>query len=685
MHIDERSNQLLQELINDPNATLKSLESRMDINQRQITYSLDKINNYLMDIHRVQIERTPKGQFIIPGKIIELFLAAKNGYDYVLSEEERVDLLLIIILNRSSDLSLTHFTEILDISRNTVTKVIKQAKEKLEPYRMELHYSRTEGYQFLGEEYEKRKLLFDIIQKYVKNRKDRGLLEKYGSISAEDLKDFYRKLEQCENTLGSTFSDNMISTIAYCLAVWQNRVRQKKTVEDNEMRKFDLADTKEFYTVKKVFHEFKFIKESEMHYVTLLIMIMNVFSTSNYYTGESMNTIKTALKEMLDQFERVSVIDIPQKELLTEKLYVHMKPAYYRIKYDLIDNSSLSLKFDQNLVNLHRVIKLIIDPIENALEKKVPESELIYITIIIGGWLRQHGIDFNKKILAAVVCPNGHSVSAMIHVTLTSTFKELLFLKPMSIREFSNYEGEVDIVFTTDKLDTDVKQFLVEPIMSEMTIRKLQSRVYTELYGFSFSNIDMDAVLNIIEEHTEIKNRFKLIDDLNKYLLGQSTSEVQKKLYSKEMGLADFLNADTIQTVNEVSDWEEAVRYSAQPLLSNEQINKFYVDAVIDNCRRNSNYIMLANRIAIPHAKPSDGVMSVGMSMLNIKQGVKFPNGQHMNLICFIAAEDKEKHINSLLQLRRLAENEDKINQIKLADTVEEIEKIISDFVEEVS
>ncbi|MEK4303064.1 BglG family transcription antiterminator [Oceanobacillus sp. FSL K6-0251] len=684
MHIDERSNQLLQELINNPHATLKSLESKMSINQRQIKYSLEKINTHLMDAHHVQIERTPKGQFIIPGEITEMFSAERSGHSYVLSENERVDILLIIILNRSQDLSLTHLTELLDFSRNTITKVIKQAKENLKLYQIELNYSRIEGYQLLGGEYEKRKLLFDIIQQYVKNRKDRELLEKYGNINPEDLKMFYRKLEQCEKTLGYTFSDNMISTVAYCLAVWQNRVKQGKTVEGNEMSKFDLADTKEFYTVKKVFYELRFTKESELHYVTLQLMIMNVFSTNNYYTSESMNAIKNALKEMLDKFERVSVIDIPQKELLVEKLYIHMKPAYYRIKYDLIDNSSLALKFDQNLTNIHRVIKLIVEPIESALDKKVPESELVYITIIIGGWLRQHGIDFNKKILAAVVCPNGHSVSAMIHVTLTSIFKEFLFLNPMSIREFSNYEGEVDMVFTTDKLDTDVKQFLVEPIMSETKIRKLQSAVYTELYGFSFSNIDMDSIMSIIEEHADVKNRFKLVDGLNKYLLGQNASASQINQYDTEKKLDDFLVNDTVQIIERMNSWEEAIRLASQPLLESGHIRETYVDAVIEHCRKNSDYIILAKRIAIPHAKPEDGVLKLGMSLLNLKEPVEFPNGQRLNLICFIAAEDKEKHINSLLQLRRLAEHEYTVNQIKKADSVEKMEKVIRDFVDEV-
>lgn len=155
MHIDERSNQLLQELINNPHATLKSLESKMSINQRQIKYSLEKINTHLMDAHHVQIERTPKGQFIIPGEITEMFSAERSGHSYVLSENERVDILLIIILNRSQDLSLTHLTELLDFSRNTITKVIKQAKENLKLYQIELNYSRIEGYQLLGGEYEK--------------------------------------------------------------------------------------------------------------------------------------------------------------------------------------------------------------------------------------------------------------------------------------------------------------------------------------------------------------------------------------------------------------------------------------------------------------------------------------------------------------------------------------------------
>src|SRR5699024_3539170 len=133
LHIDERSNQLLHELIINPDATLKSLESKMGINQRQINYSLEKINTYLTDVHHVQIERTPKAQFIIPGVMTAIFLADHCAYFYVLSEHVRVYILLIIIVNRSQDLSLTHLSVSLDFSRNTTSKVIKQSKEKLAP------------------------------------------------------------------------------------------------------------------------------------------------------------------------------------------------------------------------------------------------------------------------------------------------------------------------------------------------------------------------------------------------------------------------------------------------------------------------------------------------------------------------------------------------------------------------
>ncbi len=157
----------------------------------------------------------------------------------------------------------------------------------------------------------------------------------------------------------------------------------------------------------------------------------------------------------------------------------------------------------------------------------------------------------------------------------------------------------------------------------------------------------------------------KLMDSLNKYLLDQNPAAARNNPYDMERTLNDFLTNDTIQLMNRVKNWEEAIRRAAQPLLNRRHIEESYVDAVMENCRRNSDYIMLGNRIAIPHAKPEEGVLKLGMSLLNLKEPVEFPNGQRMNLICFIAAEDKEKHINPLLQLRRLAEDESTVNQIK--------------------
>src|SRR5699024_9009900 len=141
---------------------------------------------------------------------------------------------------------------------------------------------------------------------------------------------------------------------------------------------------------------------------------------------------------------------------------------------------------------------------------------------------------------------------------------------------------------------------------------------------------------------------------------------------------------DTILLVDRVKTWEKAIRRAAQPLLDSGNIKESYVDAVMENCRRNSDYIMLGNRIAIPHAKPEEGVLKLGMILLNLKEPIEFPNGQRIHLICFIAAEDKEKHINAILQLRRLAEDKYTVNQVKNANSEESNARIINTFVNEV-
>ncbi|MDD3404207.1 MAG: PTS sugar transporter subunit IIA, partial [Hespellia sp.] len=59
-----------------------------------------------------------------------------------------------------------------------------------------------------------------------------------------------------------------------------------------------------------------------------------------------------------------------------------------------------------------------------------------------------------------------------------------------------------------------------------------------------------------------------------------------------------------IRFEEEMSDWKEAIRLVAQPLLENGCIEERYIDAMIRNVIENGPYIIIMPGLAMPHARP---------------------------------------------------------------------------------
>lgn len=63
MNLEDRNNQVLMELINNPQVTSKVLYERFDLSRSQLNYALKKINDFLEDGKLPQIKRTKKAIF----------------------------------------------------------------------------------------------------------------------------------------------------------------------------------------------------------------------------------------------------------------------------------------------------------------------------------------------------------------------------------------------------------------------------------------------------------------------------------------------------------------------------------------------------------------------------------------------------------------------------------------------
>ncbi|MFG1174223.1 PTS sugar transporter subunit IIA [Erwiniaceae bacterium CAU 1747] len=146
--------------------------------------------------------------------------------------------------------------------------------------------------------------------------------------------------------------------------------------------------------------------------------------------------------------------------------------------------------------------------------------------------------------------------------------------------------------------------------------------------------------------------------------------------------LNHWLHDGTIQLVDEISDWQQALNYCAAPLLKAGIISDDYVSAIIRSHQKLGPYYVLAPGLAMPHARPEEGACEMGLSLLKLRRGVNFGAAEFdpVNVIVMLAAKDSQTHIAMLSSLSELFSSDQALNEIRCATTREEIKKVIELF-----
>ena len=85
-------------------------------------------------------------------------------------------------------------------------------------------------------------------------------------------------------------------------------------------------------------------------------------------------------------------------------------------------------------------------------------------------------------------------------------------------------------------------------------------------------------------------------------------------------------------------------------------------------------YYVIAPQIAIPHARPEQGVIKKAMSILLLKEPIKFSeDGFEVRLLIALAATDSQSHLESLVTLSNLLSDESTLASMLQASSNEEL------------
>lgn len=144
--------------------------------------------------------------------------------------------------------------------------------------------------------------------------------------------------------------------------------------------------------------------------------------------------------------------------------------------------------------------------------------------------------------------------------------------------------------------------------------------------------------------------------------------------------ITTWLPAENIQIVDSVSDWKQAIRLSAQPLLAKETITEEYVEAIFNSHQELGPYYVLAPGLAMPHARPEQGAIKNGLSLLHIKRGVSFNAEENdpIYVVIMLCALSGDEHINMITALAEIFSDDERLSALLKASTMETIQTVIN-------
>ncbi len=131
--------------------------------------------------------------------------------------------------------------------------------------------------------------------------------------------------------------------------------------------------------------------------------------------------------------------------------------------------------------------------------------------------------------------------------------------------------------------------------------------------------------------------------------------------------ITELITNETFQISEKKMGWKEAIKQLAKPLIDSKAVEEKYVDAMISKVEEYGPFINLGKGIAIPHARPEDGVNRTAMGLMVLKYPIYLLDqpDQAVTVLFMIAAADSESHLSALQELTIFLRDDKNVEKLK--------------------
>ena len=688
----ERTIKLLKVLAEESKPiSLEDLSKEFSVSTRTIRNELNEINT-LLENDKLSPSKNIRGQGVVlilnaderrrVDKIIESYSA-----EYYNREERYLDLIFSIGFSQKKIL-LYEKEEQFAISKSTMDEDMRRIRQFLDKYEIQIVSDPKLGMIFTGQEHNIRTFLYDAVNQSL------GLVVvgKNESVTNRKLEIFYQYvdnhfIEQIDEIYNQTISDTQVDIYRY-QAILFSAICVRRIQKGNMIETSYLLDevSQDRQKISDFIHELirqlipKGINENERNYLTTLI---NKFEVDEEVSLLNWSASQLLTLQLIRYVEKNTGLTFSKEEpQLQDSLYRHVEGLLDRMRYNIQIVNPLKGMIQTKYSNVYELIKSFSPYIFRATGKEITDDEIAFLTIHFSTMISVLNQNESYEYKAVVICNHGLATGNLLAENLKELFP-INVVAVLSSRELYLIEKfDIDLIFATIPIEFPGRPVLVvEPIIKMST--------QYEIHRFLEENIQLRRKIDRQTDYTEFfQSMLAIIEESGGTLTPNLYEKIEiafrknnLMINKKEIQpmIKDILTAQHILIHKEVSDWQEAIKVVAEPLLKEEVITENYIDAMINTVKEYGPYIVIGEHIALAHARPTDGSKKLGLSVATLKNPVNFGHEDHdpVNIIFCLSAIDNYSHLNIMKNLIELIHDKDKLKRLAQADTVESFENIL--------
>lgn len=648
---------------------INQLAKRFHVSTRTIYNDINKLNETLSSVsEKTIIIDKARVEYSVDSPVdIEKLLL--NNSDFVSSDKQiRQIRILESILLSAGIFSSEDLLQRTLVSKNTLLSDLQKIKKKLEENGIELETLPFRGYRVIGDEIIIRNLLAATLEQ------DPLLFEtEHFEHEKELLGDIEAFIEKICDRLGIQLSDEAFQKVLIHFWITKKRIElgetlstisEKDFLSKEEQTLFDyrrelvelfgqpVSSTEQIYLANKL---------SEASITKYQELISDKWVTFNLLVETFITAVNSELPEL----------DFKGDQKLYEGLINHLRPAYKRtLAKESLENPMYDYVLD-HYCDLHLIIRKQISSIEKMLEITFSDHEISFFTLFFAASLERKKFYVPHKTKIVIICHAGISTSEILKSKIKNIFNVDV------IGTFGAKEGvkwltdhKVDLVITTISLEIKSVPFVqVNPYLSEEDISIISGFIKPV-----FHEVEVGKLLEIVKQYAVLSPQQvqSLSKEFTNYLNLKSSENITREYQPM---LKEVLTEELIDLHYRAENRDEAVRRSGELLVKNNLATDAYIEGMIKNVEVNGTYIVIAPGIAMPHARPEEGALAIGFSVVTLAEPVVFghPKNDPVKIVIGLCAVDHQTHLKALAELVEILSHEENVERFLKAKEAKEI------------